>query len=411
MRVVTAACTFVLLAAVPARAQLQGQVYASGFQSPVAFVQDPTDRSVQYVVQQRGRIRVVRSGTVLAADFLDLTGNIACCGERGLLGLAFAPDYASSGRFYANFTNTAGDTVVARFVRSSNPLVADRSSRFDLQLAGTQRFIDQPYSNHNGGHLAFGPDGYLYIGLGDGGSGNDPDHRAQNPNELLGKMLRIDVNVPDSDPFGYRIPPDNPFAAGSAARDEIWAFGLRNPWRYTFDDLARGGTGALVIADVGQNSWEEINYEPRGAGGRNYGWRNREGAHDNVTSRPLAYQPATDPIFEYGRSDGVSVTGGFVYRGARLGPAFRGRYFFADYSGRVWSLELTIDDSREARASDRREHTAELGGATVLGLISSFGVDADGEVYIVGHTNGRIVRITAPVTAPPAPSGLKIIKP
>src|SRR5687768_13387806 len=409
MRVATAAWAFVLVAASPAYAQLQGQVYASGFQSPVAFVQDPTDRSVQFVVQQTGRIRVVRNGTVLA-DFLNLTASIECCGERGLLGLAFAPDYASTGRFFVNFTNTEGDTVVARFKRSSNPLIADAASRFDLQLEGTRRAITQPFANHNGGHLAFGPDGYLYIGLGDGGSGNDPDHRAQNPNELLGKMLRIDVGVHDSDPFGYRIPPDNPFTAGSVARDEIWAFGLRNPWRYSFDDVTRGGTGALVIADVGQSSREEINYEPRGAGGRNYGWRNFEGTRENITSLPLFSAP-THPIFEYSRSDGVSVTGGFVYRGARLGPTVLGRYFFADYSGRVWSLALTIDASREARASDRREHTTELGGATALGSISSFGVDADGELYIVGHTNGRIVRITAPVSAPPAPSGLRIIKP
>ena len=398
-----------LAAASPAYAQLQGQVYASGFQSPVAFVQDPTDRSVQFVVQQTGRIRVVRNGTVLA-DFLNLTASIECCGERGLLGLAFAPDYASTGRFFVNFTNTEGDTVVARFKRSSNPLIADAASRFDLQLEGTRRTITQPFANHNGGHLAFGSDGYLYIGLGDGGSGNDPDHRAQNPAELLGKMLRIDVNVPDSDPFGYRVPSDNPFVGADTIRDEIWAFGLRNPWRYSFDDVARGGTGALIIADVGQNKFEEIDYEPRGAGGRNYGWRNREGRHDNITNRPL-FSPATDPIFEYGRSDGVSVTGGFVYRGTRLGPAYRGRYFFADYSGRVWSLALTIDTAGEASASDRREHTAELGGSSVLGTISSFGVDTDGELYIVGHTNGRIVRLTAPLVPPPVPSGLKIIKP
>ena len=403
-------CWFLCLAmAHPALAQLQGQVFASGFQSPVGFVQDPTDRTVQFVVQQTGRIRVVRNGTVLPTDFLNLTDVIACCGERGLLGLAFAPDYASSGRFFVNFTNTSGDTVVARFTRSSATM-ANPASRFDLQLEGTRRVITQPFSNHNGGHLAFGPDGYLYIGLGDGGSGNDPDHRAQNPNELLGKMLRIDVNVPDADSFGYRIPPDNPFVAGSGARDEIWAFGLRNPWRYSFDDATRGGTGALVIGDVGQNNREEINYEPRGGGGRNYGWRNFEGTRENVTSRPLFSAP-TNPIFEYGRGDGVSVTGGFVYRGARLGAAFRGRYFFADYSGRVWSLALTIDGNGEARASDRREHTAELGGAAVLGLISSFGVDSDGEIYIVNHSNGRIVRITAPVTAPATPTGLKIIKP
>jgi glucose/arabinose dehydrogenase len=366
---------------------------------------------VQFVVQQTGRIRIVRSGATLPGDFLDLTSQIACCGERGLLGLAFAPDHASSGRFFVNFTNRNGDTVVARFTRSSNPLVADSSSRFDLQLEGTHRVISQPFSNHNGGHLAFGPDGFLYIGLGDGGSGNDPDHRAQNPTELLGKMLRIDVNVPDNNAFGYGIPQDNPFLGANPTRDEIWAFGLRNPWRYSFDDVARGGTGALIIGDVGQNRFEEIDYEPRGVGGRNYGWRNREGAHDNVTSRPLAYQPATEPIFEYGRGDGVSITGGFVYRGVRLGSSYRGRYFFADYSGRVWSLALTIDSSGEALASDRREHTAELGGSSVLGFISSFGVDADGELYLVNHTGGRIVRITAPLVAPATPSGLKIIKP
>ena len=320
--ITTFACLFVGLAlAMPAQAQLQGQVYVSGFQSPVAFVQDPTDRNVQFVVEQRGRIRVVRNGTILGNDFLNLSSAISCCGEQGLLGLAFAPDYASSGRFYVNFTNASGDTVVARFTRST-PTLAEPSSRFDLQLEGTRRFVSQPFSNHNGGHLAFGPDGYLYVGLGDGGSSNDPDHRAQNPNELLGKMLRIDVSVPANDSSGFTIPPDNPFLGASVARDEIWAFGLRNPWRYSFDDVSHGGTGALVIGDVGQSSQEEINYEPRGAGGRNYGWRNFEGTRENVTSRPLFSTP-TGPIFEYGRTDGISVTGGFVYRGSRLGAAYR----------------------------------------------------------------------------------------
>jgi glucose/arabinose dehydrogenase len=396
-----------LFTAIPANAQLQGQVYTSGLQAPIAFIQDPTDRSVQFVVQQGGRIRPLRNGAIQPVDFLNLSASVACCGERGLLGLAFAPDYATSGRLFVNFTNTDGDTVVARFTRSDNPLVANASSRFDL-LIGGQRFINQPFSNHNGGHLAFGPDGYLYIGLGDGGSGNDPDHRAQSPGDLLGKMLRIDVNVPDADAAGYRIPPDNPFIGSHPARDEIWAFGLRNPWRYTFDDPARGGTGAMLIADVGQNRREEINYEPRGAGGRNYGWRNREGTLDNVTSRPL-FSPATEPILDYPRSDGGSVTGGFVYRGNRLGNTFRGRYFFADYvSGRVWSIALTPTASG-VTASDRRDHTAELGGGAVLGNISSFGVDADGELYIVNH-GGSIVRITAPLATPPAPTDLRIVK-
>jgi glucose/arabinose dehydrogenase len=411
MRFAAAAACLVLVVSCPAHAQLQGQVYASGFQTPVAFVQDPTDRTIQFVVQQNGRIRVVRSGALLPADFLNLASSTRSSGERGLLGLAFAPDYASSGRFFVNFTNTSGDTVIARFNRSPNPLVADPGTRFDLMLGGTTRVVEQPFPNHNGGNLVFGPDGYLYIGLGDGGSGDDPGHRAQDPNELLGKMLRIDVNVPDNDPFGYRIPPDNPFLGANPARDEIWAFGMRNPWRYSFDDPARGGTGALVIGDVGQSHFEEIDYEPRGAGGRNYGWRNREGAHDNVGSRPPAFQPLTDPIFDYPRTDGGSVTGGFVYRGSRLGQAFRGRYFFGDFvSGRVWSLALTLNGAGEATASDRREHTAELGGRTVVGSVSSFGADADGELYIVNY-NGTIVRITAPLSAPPAPTGLKIVKP
>ena len=307
-----------LLAAHSAHSQsgLRVVVYASGLSLPVAIVQDPTNAAVQFVVEQGGRIRAIQAGQVLPTDFLDLRSAISAGGERGLLGMAFAPDYATSGRFFVNFTNPSGHTVVARFRRSADPLVAAAASRFDLQFGGV-RFIAQPFANHNGGHLAFGPDGYMYIGLGDGGSGNDPQHRAQNPAELLGKMLRIDVNVGDGDPNGYRVPPDNPFPLGNplGARPEIWSFGLRNPWRYSFDDPARGGTGALIMGDVGQGAFEEIDYEPRGRGGRNYGWRNREGAHDNVTNLPPAFLPLIDPIYEYPRSQGQTVTGGFVYRG------------------------------------------------------------------------------------------------
>ena len=207
------------------------------------------------------------------------------------------------------------------------------------------------------------------------------------------------------------MPGDNPFVSGGpvAARPEIWAFGLRNPWRYSFDDPARGGTGALVIGDVGQGAFEEIDYEPRARGGRNYGWRNREGAHDNVTSRPPAFTPLVDPIHEYGRSAGQSVTGGYVYRGRALGPAFTGRYFFADYvAGRVWSLALTIDSQGEARASSLVEHTSELGGQSQLGNISSFGVDADGELYIVSLSRGTILRVAG--LTPPTPTGLRIVR-
>ena len=248
------------------------------------------------------------------ADFTNLSSAIVAGGEQGLLGLAFPPDALSSGRFFVYFTNRSGDTVVARFRRSTDPVVADSASRFDLRWGGPTgpAFIAQPFANHNGGNLVFGPDGFLYAGLGDGGSGNDPGHRAQNPLEFLGKMLRIDVSVPDAHPSGYQVPPDNPFVRGGpvTALPKIWSIGLRNPWRYSFDDPARGGTGALVIADVGQNSFEEVDYEPANRGGRNYGWRNREGAHANVTSRPPAFLPLTDPIHEYDHSVGQSITGG-----------------------------------------------------------------------------------------------------
>ncbi len=402
------------LAASTLHAQLRSRVQASGFTNPVAFIQDPVDRNIQFVVQQDGRIRIIRSGTVLPNDFLDVSGSIVSGGEQGLLGMAFSPDTATSGRFFINFTNRNGHTVVAR-LRRTDPVVADTASRFDLRWEPNgQAFIVQPFANHNGGNLVFGSDGYLYIGMGDGGSGDDPFHNAQNPNQLLGKMLRIDVNVPDSHPTGYQIPADNPFVNRGpiAARGEIWAFGLRNPWRYSFDDPLRGGTGALVIGDVGQNTYEEVDYEPAARGGRNYGWRNREGAHDHVTSLPPAFTPLVEPIHEYDHGTGQSITGGYVYRGAALGPAFQSRYFFADFiQGRVWSLALLIDTgTREATASNVTEHTSALSNAGPLGNISSFGVDADGELHLVGYQTGRILKIIGPPAAPQTPTGLRIVR-
>ncbi len=378
-----------------ATAQLRTQIVATGLSNPVAFVVDPGDPSTFYVVEQRGTIRAVRNNAVAPEFFLDLRSSIASGGERGLLGMAFAPDAVESRRFYVNFTNLAGHTVVTRFTRRADGQV-DPDSRFDLVWPDGRRFIPQPFSNHNGGHLAFGPDNYLYIGLGDGGSGGDPMHLAQNPNALLGKMLRIDVNVPDADPRGYRVPEDNPFLdrLPIAALGEIWAFGFRNPWRYSFDDWTRGGTGALVIADVGQTAREEVNWEPRGAGGRNYGWRLREGRSNYDQRQPAAYLPLTEPIHDYPRSDGMAITGGFVYRGDALHPMFNGRYFFADYiAGRVYTIGLALDERQEATALDRLELTQMLGGSEELGLISSFGVDSVGEIYIVSYTRGRILKI------------------
>jgi glucose/arabinose dehydrogenase len=378
-----------------ATAQLRTAVVATGLTNPVSMLVDPSDPTTFYVVEQRGTIRRVRGGVVSPILFLDIRTQISSGGERGLLGMAFPPDAAESRRFYVNFTNPQGHTVVARYTRDAQGNV-DTGSRFDLVWPDGRAFIEQPFSNHNGGHLAFGPDSYLYIGLGDGGSGGDPLNHAQNPNSLLGKMLRIDVNVPDDDRRGYRIPDDNPFVDRDpiTALTEIWAFGLRNPWRYSFDDWTRGGTGALVIGDVGQSAREEVNWEPRGAGGRNYGWRLREGRNTFDTRLPAAYLPLTAPIHEYPRSDGQSITGGLVYRGAALDPMFNGRYFFADYvAGRVFTIGVSLDERQDATAVDLLELTAMLGGTPELGLISSFGADADGEMYIVSYSRGRILKI------------------
>jgi len=259
-RLVWFACLLGILPNGEASAQLRLVPYVSGLTLPVEFIQDPSNRSIQYVLEQCGTVRVILNGTLLAPPFLDVSPIISCGGERGLLGIAFPPDSATSRRFYINYTNAVGDTVVSRFLRSaSNPLVADPTSRFDLRWGGPsgQRFIAQPYANHNGGHIAFGPEGFLYIGMGDGGSGNDPENRAQNPFSLLGKMLRIDVNVTLANPEGYVIPPGNPYQPGNpSVLPEIWAFGLRNPWKFSWDLPALGGTAAMYIGDVGQSGWE-----------------------------------------------------------------------------------------------------------------------------------------------------------
>lgn len=395
-RLVAIGCALGVWLSAPAVAQqpLRTALVATGFNLPIAVAPDPTNANVLFVAQQDGHIRTVVNGVTQPADFLNLSGVVSPGGERGLLGFAFAPDYATSRRLFVNFTDASGHTVIARFLRSAgDPLAADASSRFDLRWPDGNRFITQPFTNHNGGDLQFGPDGKLYIGMGDGGSGDDPFNLAQDPQSLLGKMLRVDVSVGDGDTEGYDVPADNPFVGNPSVLGEIWSFGLRNPWRFSFDSPSAGGTGAMLIGDVGQGQWEEVDYEPAGRGGRNYGWRVREGAHDHVTSLPPFSTPLTDPIFEYAHPIGRAITGGVVYRGAMLGSAYAGRYFFSDsIDNRVWSVALSVDPSTgEATASNLIEHTQEL-GTNGSRFIVSFAMDANHEVLLVSIL-GSIYRL------------------
>lgn len=404
------AATSATLPASPLRLDLVAQ----GFRGALAWVEDPVVPGAFLVVQQSGVVRVVHNGVVLDTPFLSLGSGVSTGGERGLLGLAFPPDAASSGRVFVNFTNPAGHTVVARFLRSeANPLVVVPESRVDLAWPDGRRFITQPFSNHNGGHLAFGVDGYLYVGMGDGGSGNDPQNLAQSPRSLLGKMLRLDVTVPADHPRGYEVPPDNPFVGRTDILPEIWSLGLRNPWRYSFDDVGEGATGGLFIGDVGQGAREEIDYGPPNVGARNYGWRLREGtiATPGIAPAPVEFGPLVEPITDYGRGRGQSVTGGYVYRGTALPVQHRGRYFFGDFaSGRIWSLGLVFDPgSGEATVVDEVDHTDELGGSGRS--VASFGRDLAGELYVV-TIEGEIFRVVADrrdddAAMPPTPMGLR----
>ena len=353
---------------------------ASGLSQPVGLASPPGDTARIFVVEKTGTIRILRGGAVLPTPFLDLSAQVSGGTEQGLLGLAFHPRYATNGRFYVNYTDLNGDTHVAEYSVSSD---SDRA----LPTGRDLLFVRQPYSNHNGGCLQFGPDGYLYMGLGDGGSGGDPQGRAQNPDSLLGKLLRIDVNA--ADPVAgtaYSIPPDNPFRGRAGYRPEIWDLGLRNPWRFSFDRA----TGELYIADVGQNLWEEVDVEPRAAGGRDYGWNVMEGNHCyGAASCDTA--GLQRPVLEYGHDQGCSITGGFVYRGTAI-PALAGAYLYGDYcSGFVRSLRAAggaVSDERDWSGSLQR-----AGGGAMTGL-TSFGEDARGELYIL-LLGGEVYRIDA----------------
>jgi glucose/arabinose dehydrogenase len=352
---------------VPAAVSLA--LVADGLQRPV-YLASPADGSGRlYVVEQPGRVRVIADGQMLETPFLDLTDRVGSGGnEQGLLSIAFGP---ADGRVYVNYTDLRGDTIVSRFAVNPDGLAADAGNE-QVLLA-----IDQPYANHNGGLVKFGPDGMLYIGMGDGGSAGDPQNFGQNPASLLGKMLRIDVSRADAERgTPYAIPPDNPVVFGEAAAPEIWAAGLRNPWRFSFDRA----TGDLYIADVGQNAIEEINFQPASSpGGENYGWRLREGFE---AYRGGADSPSfTPPIHQYGHDAGCSVTGGYVYRGVQL-AGWDGMYVYGDYcSGAVWGLR---------RGADGQWVNQLLFNAGFT--ISSFGEDAAGELYLIDH-GGSVYRL------------------
>lgn len=347
---------------------LDTQVVAAGLTNPLYLTSPPGDQRM-FVVEQPGRIRIVANGSLRTTPFLDITDRVLAGGERGLLSVAFHPQYAATGYFYVDYTDAAGDTRVERYQVSANPDLADKASAKPIL------FVDQPYANHNGGLVLFGPDGMLYIGLGDGGSGGDPHGNGQNRAVLLGKLLRIDVDR--GDPYG--IPADNPFLGVTGARGEIWAYGLRNPWRFAFDRE----DGLLYIADVGQDAREEVDVASAGTGGLNYGWNIMEGDRCFGASTCQSSQLEL-PVLAYGHNEGCSVTGGYVYRG-QASPSLRGQYFYSDYCG-GWLKSFRYDNGAPA---DRRDW-----GLT-LGSVLSFGEDSAGELYVLS-ANGKVYRLVAP---------------
>ena len=373
--------------------KLSSALIADGFKKPLFITSYPTNSNILYVMEQAGRIIVIENGKKLKQPFLDLKNQVVNPSrpgdERGLLGFAFHPNHTKNGKFYINYMNSDGYTVVSEFTVKNKQRANHSSERilFDLK---------QPFSNHNGGHMAFGPDKYLYISIGDGGKSGDPNNAGQDLNSIFGKVIRIDVN---QTPYG--IPKSNPYYGQENKRGEIWAWGLRNPWRFSFDRE----NGDLYIGDVGQNKWEEINYEPGNSkGGINYGWRIMEANHCYDPEENCPKTDLTIPILEYPNDanymrtltgmdqpdvDGCSVTGGYVYRGKKI-KGLKGTYFFGDYcSGNIWTFKV-----KNGKAVEFQNRTEEINIADgeFTNYISSFGEDADGELYIIDY-NGGVYKI------------------
>ena len=354
-------------------AQVTPVVFAEGFTNPVSIAHAGDERL--FVVERGGTIRIIDGdGTVAATPFLDIPGIIKSGGEQGLLGLAFHPDYAENGYFFVNYTDLDGNTVIARYsVSAADSDVADPESGLVVLS------IDQPYANHNGGDVKFGPDGTLYIGTGDGGSAGDPQNNAQDLSSLLGKMLRIDIDTGSP----YSIPEGNPYVEDAGAADEIWASGLRNPWRFSFDRE----TGDMWIADVGQNAIEEVNFIPSGTGaGMNFGWRCYEGEEPYNTDNCGAAEDYQFPLYQYYHSedDGCSVTGGYVYRGMEY-PSLDGYYFFSDYCN---DILYSLRDSAG-------QWVVQQHGQYPGNNFTTFGEDMNGELYVAGISSGTVYKLTS----------------
>jgi glucose/arabinose dehydrogenase len=359
----------------PSTAAVGLETVSTGLSFPLYLTSPPGDTHRLFIAEKTGAIRIIKDGARLTTPFLDLSGKVSTGSEQGLLGLAFDPNYSDNGRFYVSYTDLAGDSRIVRYRVSNDPDIA-RPDPDRTLLA-----IDQPFSNHNGGNIVFGPEGYLYIGMGDGGAGGDPFGNGQDRTDLLGSLLRIDVG-PDGD---YAVPNDNPFVNQSPARPELWDYGLRNPWRFSFDRQ----TGDLYIADVGQDAREEINVAPAAAGGGkglNYGWNIMEGLACFNPSSNCNSTGLTLPVLDYDHSGPVcSVIGGYVYHGSAI-PTIQGTYFYADYcAGWVRSFRY-----QNGKAVDQKDWPTLKPG----GKISSFGEDANGELYILTAEGGvyRIVK-------------------
>jgi len=375
-----------LVAALALAARLAAQTIStepliSGISGPTDIENAGDGSGRLFLVQQNGVIRIFRNGALTPQPFLDIRAKTRVDAERGLLGLAFPPGYAGKQRFYVDYTDVNGDTVIAQYRVTANRDVADASSEIVLL------HITQPFANHNGGQVRFGPDGYLYIAMGDGGSAGDPFNNGQRLDTLLGKLLRMDV---ESEPEKVHIPPDNPFLQKPGARPEIWAYGLRNPWRFSFDSA----TGNLWIADVGQDSYEEIDFQAAGdPGGENYGWNLMEGAHCYRENCPA--DGLTLPVAEYTHDDGCAVIGGFVYRG-RVSPGLRNLYLFGDLcSGTIWSVEH--------QGQQWATHVVLASGFS----ITTFGEDEAGEIYVANGSNGTIYHILGSAAPRIEPDGVR----